>query len=323
MSAVTLDPSLAAPTHLVESDWQARAAAHDARVRVWTDAQQARASRGEKHPVFDFLFSYYSFRPAWLRRWHPGPDIALTGETARAYLRWSEYRKIESGRDVPPVNSPASRNHAPDARASPNPPAVALAPLPSSRRQYVIWLRALLLATQSRPAFFGCYGLHEWAMVYRQTPDEVRHNAHPLRFAPDPLARIVEAAPITCSHFDAFRFFTPPARPLNKLTPARETVPQFEQSGCLHANMDLYKWSFKLAPFAPSELIADCFALARDIREVDMRASPYDLRALGFAPITIETAAGRADYEAHQRTFTTRAEPLRTRLLTLCERLLA
>ena len=74
---------------------------------------------------------------------------------------------------------------------------------------------------------------------------------------------------------------------------------------------------------APSELIADCFALARDIREVDMRASPYDLRALGFDPITIETAAGRADYEAHQRAFSTRAEPLRARLLALCERLLA
>jgi hypothetical protein len=209
-------------------------------------------------------------------------------------------------------------------------PAVALAPLPSSRRHYVIWLRALLLATQSRPAFFGCYGLHEWAMVFRQMPDEVRHNAHPLRFASDQLARIVEAAPITCSHFDAFRFFTPPARPLNKLTPARETVPQFEQSGCLHTNMDLYKWSFKLAPFAPSELIADCFAFARDIREVVMHASPYDLRALGVDPITIETAAGRADYEAHQRAFTTRPEPLRSRLLTLrsrlltlCERLLA
>ena len=323
MSTVTLDPSPAAPTHLGESAWQARAAAHDARVRVWTDAQHARASRGEKHPVFDFLFSYYSFRPAWLRRWHPGPDIALTGEAARAYLRWSEYHEIAGGTDVPPLDSPPSQINAPAARPTPNSPAVALAPLPSSRRHYVVWLRALLLATQSRPAFFGCYGLHEWAMVYRQTPDEVRHNAHPLRFAPDPLARIVEAAPITCSHFDAFRFFTPPARPLNKLTPARETVPQFEQSGCLHANMDLYKWSFKLAPFAPSELIADCFALARDIREVDMRASPYDLRALGFDPITIETAAGRADYEAHQRAFSTRAEPLRTRLLTLCERLLA
>ena len=296
-------PPSAGPLVLVESVWHARAAAHEARVSAWTEPHRARASRGEKHPVYDFLFNYYSFRPAWLRRWHPGPDVALAGESARAFLRWSEYHAVAS-----------------DAADS---AVIALAPLPPTRRSFVTWLRELLRATQARPAFFGCYGLHEWAMVYRQTPDEIRHNAHPLRFAPDDLARIVEAAPITCSHFDAFRFFTAPARPLNKLAPSRETVPQFEQRGCLHANMDLYKWSFKLAPFAPSELIADCFALARDIREVDMRASPYDLRALGFAPIAIETPEGRADYETHQRAFTARAEPLRARLLALCERLLA
>ena len=34
--------------------------------------------------------------------------------------------------------------------------------------------------------------------------------------------------------------------PLNKLAPARELIPQLEQRGCLHANMDLYKWSYKL-----------------------------------------------------------------------------
>ncbi len=297
-------------------------------MRAWTEPHVARASRGEKHPVYDFLFNYYSFRPAWLRRWHPGPDVALAGESARAYLRWSEYREIASGTDGPPVISPAGSDHGQDAHATPtatslNPPVIALAPLAPARRDFVTWLRELLLATQSRPAFFGCYGLHEWAMVYRQTADEVRHNALPLRFAPDEIARIVEASPVTCSHFDAFRFFTVPARPLNKLSPTRETVPQLEQRGCLHANMDLYKWSFKLAPFAPSELIADCFALAYDIREVDMRASPYDVRAFGFTPIPIETPAGRADYEALQRAFTARAEPLRARLLALCDRLLA
>ncbi len=295
-------------TVLSESDWRARAAAHDARVRIWTDPHVARAGRGEKHPVYDFLFHYYAFRPAWLRRWHPGPDVALAGESARAYLRWSEYRELH---DTTRADSAAA------------PPVIALTPLPPARRAFVTWLRELLLGMQSRPAFFGCYGLHEWAMVYRQTADDVRHNALPLRFAPDEIARIVEASPVTCSHFDAFRFFTVPARPLNKLSPTRETVPQLEQRGCLHANMDLYKWSFKLAPFAPSELIADCFALAYDIREVDMRASPYDVRALGFAPIPIETPAGRADYEARQRAFTARAEPLRARLLALCERLLA
>jgi len=108
-----------------------------------------------------------------------------------------------------------------------------------------------------------------------------------------------------------------------RLQPARATVAEHEQRGCLHANMDLYKWAFKLAPFTPSELVADCFELARDIREVDMRASPYDLRALGFAPIAIETPEGRSDYESHQRTFAARGEPLRARLIALCERLLA
>ena len=85
--------------------------------------------------------------------------------------------------------------------------------------------------------------------------------------------------------------------------------------------MDLYKWAFKLAPFTPAELTADCFELARDIREVDMRASPYDLERLGFAPIPIETPEGRAAYEVHQRDFATRAQPLRARLIALLERL--
>jgi hypothetical protein len=284
---------------LAESDWRARQFAHESRVRGWTDPHQARAARGEKHPVYDFLFTYYAFRPAWLRRWHPGPDVALAGAAAQEFLRWPEYRATDRGVIV-------------DAAA-----------LPAHRHEFVRWLAGMLRAMQVRPAFFGCYGLHEWAMIYRQTPDEVRHNAWPLRFAPDDLARFVEASVVTCTHFDAFRFFTAPARPLNKLAPTRSDTAQLEQRGCLHANMDLYKWAFKLAPFTPAELTADCFELARDVREIDMRASPYDLSALGFAPIAIETPEGRAEYERHQRGFAARGEPLRARLVALCERLLA
>jgi len=284
-------------TILTEPEWLERRHAHEQRVRAWTDPHQDRAARGEKHPVHDFLFEYYRFRPAWLRRWHPGPDVLLQGEAAREFLRWPDYHEVEGGIGLN------------------------LAALP--RRESVAWMLNLLRATAERPPAFGCFGLHEWAMVYRQTPDEVRHNAWPLRFPPDELARIVEAQPVRCTHFDAFRFFTAPARPLNKLQPTRAEVPQFEQRGCLHANMDLYKWAFKLAPFAPSELIADCFALARDIRELDMRASPYDLEKLGFAPVRIETPEGRAEYERHQRDFAERSQPLRARLIALCGRLLA
>lgn len=279
-----------------EAEWRERRAAHETRVRAWTDPHQERAARGEKHPVYDFLFSYYAFRPAWLRRWHPGPDVVLAGEAAREFLRWEEYREVESG--------------------------VAVGPLPERRKEFVRWLRKLLETIRERPAFFGCFGLHEWAMIYRQTPEQVRHNAWPLRFPSEELARIVEGSAVCCSHFDAYRFFTDAARPLNRTALSREATLRNEQRGCLHANMDLYKWAFKLAPFAPGELMADCFELARDIREMDMRASPYDLRALGFEPIAIETAAGRAEYERRQREFSARGEPLRERLVALCGRLL-
>jgi hypothetical protein len=286
-------------TVLEEPEWRSRQLVHVTRVRTWTDPHQARAALGEKHPVYDFLFTYYAHRPAWLRRWHPGPDVALAGESAREFLRWPEYQETPDGITVDPST------------------------LPPQRRPFVEWLRGILRAMQSRPAFFGCFGLHEWAMVYRQSAAELRHNAYPLRFPAEELARIVEAGPLCCTHFDAFRFFTAPARPLNRLHPTRTDVAQLEQRGCLHANMDLYKWAFKLDPFTPAELTADCFELARDIRAIDMRASPYDLRSLGFEPIPIESLAGRAEYEQHQRAFAARGEPLRARLIALCERLLA
>jgi hypothetical protein len=284
---------------LAEADWLSRKHAHEERVAKWTTPHRERRERGEKHPVHDFLFEYYRFRPSWLERWHPGPDIILAGNAAREFLRWPEYHEVDGG------------------------VALNVSALETHRRESLAWMVNLLRLTSERPPQFACFGLHEWAMVYRQTPEEVRHNAWPLRFPPDELARIVEAQPIRCSHFDAFRFFTAPARPLNKLQPTRPTAPQLEQRGCLHANMDLYKWAFKFAPFTPGELTADCFALARDIREVDMRASPYDFQKLGYPPIRIETVEGRAEYEMHQRDFAARSQPLRVQLIALGTRLLA
>lgn len=291
----TLSP---APLQLAEPDWLERRRAHEARVRGWTDPHQARQARGEKHPVEDFLWEYYAYRPSWLRRWHPGPDVVLLGDAAREYLRWPEYVEADGGVRV---NCGA---------------------FDPKRRESLAWLLGLLRATAERPPAFACFGLHEWAMVYRLAPEEIRHAQLPLRFPPEEVARITESLPIRCSHFDAFRFFTPAARPLNRLQPERTTTTQLEQRGCLHANMDLYKWAFKLAPFTPSELMADCFALARAIREVDMRASPYDCTSLGLAPIAIETVEGRADYERLQRGFAESSQPLRARLIALCERLL-
>jgi hypothetical protein len=260
-------------TVLAADVWTARRAAHEARVDAWITPHLARRRAGVKHPVEDFLFTYYSYRPAQLRRWLPGAGIELEG-----------------------VPTPAK-------------------PVPQQRRD---WVRALLVATAGRAPHVGCFGLHEWAMVYRQRPDEIRHDAWPLRLAPQRIAAVVEERGVRCSHFDAYRFFTAPARPLNLLSPTRETQHDHEQPGCLHANMDLYKWAYKLQPLSGSDLVADCFALARDIRALDMRASPYDLADLGYPPVRIETPEGRAEYAAAQRAFAERAAPLRERLIAVC-----
>ena len=74
-------------TTLAEPEWRARRIMHEQRVSAWTDPHQQRTARGGKHPVMDFLFEYYRFRPSWLKRWHPGPDIVLLGDAARDYLR--------------------------------------------------------------------------------------------------------------------------------------------------------------------------------------------------------------------------------------------
>lgn len=177
----------------------------------------------------------------------------------------------------------------------------------------------LLEATLSRPGRFGCFGLHEWAMVYRADDEQVRHQGWPLRLGRGGTDAVVEQHTVACSHFDAYRFFTPEAAPLNTLSPSRDTQLTLEQPGCLHAGMDLYKWSFKLAPAVPSELVLDAFTLARDIRELDMRAAPYDLRELGYEPVRIETTEGKAEYVEAQRAFTVRSNALRRRLLAVLD----
>lgn len=150
-------------------------------------------------------------------------------------------------------------------------------------------------------------------MAYRT--ENTRHEV-PLRLGQHGTDAVVDANPVKCSHFDAFRFFTPDARPLNSTQLTRESQPLLEQSGCLHAGMDVYKWAIKLGPLVPGDLLLDCFELAREIRELDMRASPYDLGEWGYSPIEIETAAGKAEYVVVQRGFAARGDVLRERLVS-------
>ena len=72
----------------------------------------------------------------------------------------------------------------------------------------------------------------------------------------------------------------------------------------------------------PGLLLADCLELARDVRELDMRASPYDLRDWGYEPVRIETPEGKAAYVAAQRGFSERGQALRARLVQVTSRAL-
>lgn len=94
---------------------------------------------------------------------------------------------------------------------------------------------------------------------------------------------------------------------MNELQPTRETQLVLEQPACLHANMDVYKWAYKLLPLVDSTLVMDCFDLAWDARELDMRAAPYEIREWGYEPIPVETAEGKAEYVRIQRELSERS----------------
>ena len=276
-----------------EAEWRGRAAAHRDRVRRWTGPHRERRRRGEPHPVHDFLFTYYSLRPGAAGRWHPGSGrgAAPGGTMPRA------------GAGTPPRRRPV--------RLDP-------AALPAGRGDTVGFVRGLLAATAARPPQLGCFGLHEWAMVYRDRRDPARHGAA----AAGPGRHRRRASRRTGSTArTSTRSGSSPGRPRPRNAaaadpgrpagagaaglPARRHGPL--QVGLQAEPGDARRSWSPTASRWPST-----------IRELDMRATPYDLAALGYAPVAIETPEGKAEYVAAQRGFAARAAPLRARLLALC-----
>ncbi len=285
---MSIDPTSTGQRTLTRAEWEPLASTHADHADALTAGHRQRKARGEKHPVEDFLYEYYPTRPSHLRRWHPGAGVVL--EDAHEHAAWKFYGTDSRGTSV-------------DVDA-----------FLEARGQGVDHIGRLLKATASRPPRLGCFGLHEWAMVYRMDEDDLRHPL-PLRLGQADTDAVVESHPIACSHFDAVRFFTPEARPLNQLQPTRETQPDLEQPGCLHATMDLYKWTMKLSPAVPSALVLDAFSLALEVRRVDMQASPYDVSSHGLEPIAIETQDGKREYARLQSDFAARGASLRARTI--------
>lgn len=278
------------------STWKDLETQHIAAAEERTRDHVARRDRGQKHPVYDFLFEYYPLRPSHLARWHPGLGNALADAASSKQAGWRDYLVDPHGVVKADVAGFVAR-----------------------RGQSFVFIRSLLEGSRLNPALFDCFGLHEWAMVYRGGK---RHEL-PLRLSQEETDDVVETHKIKCTHFDAYRFFQPPAKPLNLTVLTREDQPRNDQAGCLHVTMDLYKWAFKLGPLVPGDLLLNAFDLTWDARILDMEASPYDCRDLGVGVVAIETPEGKAEYVRRQRALADRAEPVRRRLLAILDEALS
>ena len=289
------------PVLLPERLWRERECRHRTTVDELTHDHLHRRQRGTPHPVVDFLFTYYRPSVGTIRRWHPGPGVILENAHHGPRAQWRHYRREtlhgRTGLIVDP-DSVLSRG--------------------GSRLRHS---REVVEATASRPGATGCFGLHEWAMLHRTESDGVRHGNVPLRITHEKIDEVVRGSRLRCTHFDAFRFFTETARPLNELPLSRGGQTSHEQPACLHAGMDIYAYTAALEAGAPGELLLDALRAALSAREVDMRSSPYDLSEWGLAPIPVETPRGRAEFVAFQRQWVTRTQALRCRYLRAVDRL--
>lgn len=269
--------------------WYVARQHHQLVVSGWVDNRLRRRSHGLKHPVDDFMFEYYPISPNKLKTWHPGIGHNLQIEQDDKSDFKSEIYMYSHG-------------HL----------AVSQEWLNKNVNELEKTIQFLTM-TANRNALNSCFGLHEWAMVLDAT--ELRHQDWPLRVSQDQIRDTISSVGLRCTHFDAFRFFTPVARPLNPLQLTRSSQPTHEQPGCLHANMDLYKTSHRWAPIVGSTIVRSAFRLARDIRSLDMQSAPYDLTELGVDPIELETSAGRSEFAIQQKAFSVRAQKLRNALL--------
>ncbi|MEX0844600.1 MAG: 3-methyladenine DNA glycosylase [Balneolaceae bacterium] len=279
-----------------EQDWLEKKAKHESRVDELLSSYLRDRSHHKKNPVMDFLFEYYAFRPSNLRKWSPGIGATLYFSDFDQLPEISELTTSDSVAFIDPVL------------------------FPEKRISSLKWMLMMLENTQSSKPAFGCFGMHEWAMVYKT--EHPRHKQVPMRMEPDELAEFVESRPLLCTHFDAFRFFTKPAKPMNRFELSRETFHENEQPGCIHSNMDLYKWAFKMYPWIPSSLILEAFELAVEARYIDMQASPYDLRDQGLEPIKIETEDGRKEYKEKQEMIFRKGIPIREKIIQSMQKLL-
>jgi hypothetical protein len=269
------------------------------------DCMKTRFHQTRTHPIYNFLHTYYRYSAQSLRKYTPGPSVVLEGAKRTCDVLDHKYMIIDGqgGRYKLP---------------NPKDPGTKFGWITLKKNQDI------LKATVTRQPFFGCFGLHEWAMLYSGRRSGViapldKHQPWlPLRVSQETIDDVVETSTLRCTHYDAFRFFHPEAQTINTITPlTRASQKDYEQPGCVHATMDLFKYAYQLYPFVSSDLLLETLKVAVIARKIDIRASPYDATQYEECgePLCIETQEGRSQYVAEQESLAEKAIPIRGQLI--------
>jgi hypothetical protein len=193
-----------------EKKWRADAAAHELRVRSLVGGHLHNFD--SSNPIYNFLFKYYFWKPSVVASYSPGWNKVLIGAQPNDVTHGGGQRAASVWRSG--GQDDAGGLFFDGMRCSPE----TLVGLQNTLD--------LLRATEQRPPVLNCFGMHEWAMLYSlATPaaktgggggggggGQSKHQRLPLRLSQAALdAAVEERAPLKCTHFDAFRFYTPKA----------------------------------------------------------------------------------------------------------------
>jgi hypothetical protein len=74
---IRLEDAISPKRTMTATEWREQARRYRERARRWTQPMRERRARGEKHPVFDFLNTYYQLSLGKLESWHPGMGVRL------------------------------------------------------------------------------------------------------------------------------------------------------------------------------------------------------------------------------------------------------
>lgn len=264
------------------------------------------------HPIYNFLHTYYRYSTDSLLKYSPGLLMVsnrLVGATQSDLdegLLHDQYlvfdRKGGARYDIKELAGESKQSRK---------------KLDTLKRNLQI-----LKSSSQRQPLFSCYGLHEWAMLYKN--NEKHQNALDTRLSQEQIDAVVESNPLRCTHYDAFRFFAKDAQGLNRLPLTRSMQVEKEQTACIHATMDLFKYAYILYPLCSSKLLRDTLKVALRARYIDMRASPYDVSAFEgcHEAIRVESEEGRKEYAREQEALLEISAPLRAQLTKIYDQVL-